>query len=86
MWKGFLKFITLYTALVLTSALIIVLALDADALAALGTASVGCLFKTVVATAHGWWWGAWQGKAINVTEYDVELVAYPCDCPQAEAA
>jgi len=67
------KFVTLYLALVLTSGLIICIALDTHPLAALATASVGCLFKTLAAWGHGLLWSKWQEPAA----YDVELVALP---------
>jgi len=77
--RSIAKFITLYVALVLTSGAIIALALDTHWLAALGTASIGCVFKTVAAAAHSWAWSKWGQKAVNDTEYDVELVAFPCE-------
>jgi hypothetical protein len=84
--RGIAKFITLYVALVITSGAIIALALDTHWLAALGTASVGCVFKTIAAHAHSWVWSKWQEQPANVNEYDVELVPFPCPCPEAEAA
>lgn len=74
--KSVAKFLTLYLVLVLTSAIIIALALKANPLAAIGTASVGCIFKTLAAWGHGLLWSKWQEPAAN----DVELVPCPCDC------
>jgi hypothetical protein len=73
--RGLAKFITLYVVLVLTSGAIIALALDTHWLAALGTASVGCVFKTIAAHLHSLAWSKWQQPA--ATDYDVELVTLP---------
>lgn len=50
--RHFCKVISLYILLVLVSAIVIVCSLKADFLAALATASVGCIFKTFAAWGH----------------------------------
>lgn len=78
---AFVKFITLYLALVATSTAIIAIALETDFWPAVGTALLGCLFKTLVAHAHGHVWNRQQQAA---PAYDVELIALPlCECREA---
>jgi len=48
-----LKIITLYLVLVCVSTVVMCLTLGADVFAALGTACVGCVLKTIAAWGHG---------------------------------
>lgn len=85
MGRWILRIGSLYLALVATSAVIIALTLKAHPLAALGTAAIGCLFKTAAAAAHEWFWDrldhpAKAAKAIepapvHVTQVLIELDA-----------
>ena len=70
-----LRFVTLYLVLVLVSAIVITFGTGANFGIAIATASIGCVFKTIAAHAHGLLFNKWQQKPV---EYDVELA--PCQC------